>query len=168
MPADARSKILYNQATVWGDGETRWHLGRFQQQCSSSGLIILDPLLALGWLSHSDTTAVLSWLAKAPATQTIATCLLHQGHWTPVLWVDKVSHFEIHVWDHESVDLRVFDPLHKLVCHCMKLPSYELATTSRPFAAQQLVEQPPFLSLAILRWTYHLASERITLALFSR
>ena len=138
MSVDVRLRVLDNQSTVWGDDELRWHLHRCQMQCSSPGFVVLDPLLALGWSSHLDPATVLSWLNKAPSTTTIASCLLYQGHWTPMLWIDQVSHLEVRIWDHESVDLTVFEPLHRLMCHCLKLPHFETVITTRSFAMNHL------------------------------
>ena len=138
MTVQDRSTILVNQGLVLGDDEIRWHLGRLQQASASSGTTIVDPLLALGWMHHLDTQAILQWLSHAPATRRLVTCLMHRGHWTPVIWIDQGSHLEVHIWEHPSVDLSIFEPLHKLLCHCLKLPSYQLVVSQRLFASDHL------------------------------
>ena len=133
-----RCTILDHQETVWGDDELRWHLGRISIAVSGPRVTILDPLLAIGWMQQRDQTAVLSWLATAPATQCIVTCCLHQGYWTPIVWNDKVSHLEVLLWDHESVDLSFLEPLHQLLCQGLKLPTYQVVASSRNFAQTNL------------------------------
>ncbi len=137
MTVEDRLRILENQDVVWGDDEIRWHLGRLRDHCPSNGVTVLDPLLALGWARQPDILAVQQWLSKAPATQCIITCVLYHGHWTPVVWIDKVSHLEALLWDHSSVDLTVFEPLHKVICHSLKLPTFEVVASARSFAPEQ-------------------------------
>ena len=137
MTVEDRLKILDNQDFVWGDDEIRWHLGRLQDGSPSNGVTVLDPLLALGWARQPDTSAVQNWLSKAPATQCIVTCVLYHGHWTPIIWIDKVSHLEALLWDHPSFDLTVFEPLHRVICHSLKLPHFQVVASSRSFAPDQ-------------------------------
>ena len=138
MTVQDRLAVLANQQSVCSDDELRWHLGRLQPSFSHTGTTVLDPLLAVGWMQHLSVQPVQQWLAQASASQCIVTCLLHQGHWTPAIWTDKVSHLEVRYWEHPSVDLSIFEPLNQLICHCMKLPTVQVVVTPRPFAPTHL------------------------------
>ena len=135
-PCD-RAKILDHQDSVWGDDEIRWHLERFLSNVTTK-VTILDPLLALGWHQHFDHQAVLRWISQAPATHCIVTCVHHQGHWTPIIWTDEVSHLAVHIWDHEAVDLQPFEALHQNLCRCLKLPQVKIVAKTRSFAVNRL------------------------------
>ena len=138
MTVKDRLAVLANRQSVCSDDELRWHLGRLQPSFAPSGTTVLDPLLVHGWMQQPNVQSVQHWLAQAPATQCIVTCLLHQGHWTPAIWTDKVSHLEAKFWEHPSIDLSLFEPLNQLLCHCMKLPTVQVVVTPRPFTPSHL------------------------------
>ncbi len=137
MTTKERNKILDHQDSVWGDDEIRWHLGRLLGDVAPT-VTSLDPLLAFGWLQNFDHQAAPQWLSQAPATQCIVTCVSHQGHWTPIIWIDEVSHLAVHIWDHEAVDLSTFEALHQNMCRCLKLPQVKVVATPRSFAKDHL------------------------------
>ena len=130
---DVRKSLLDLQAHVWGDDEILWHLGHVINQLQIHDTLLLDPLLAVGWLRIGTVDWVRSWLPADGLGNRIVTAVLIDGHWTPFIWVKKVSYLEVLCWEHDGIDMHAFYPLHGLLCRALDLPMFRVACTRRNF-----------------------------------
>ena len=136
LTASARLHLLDRQGGVWADDEVWWQLQALGPLTRHTHVAMLDPLLATTWLAAQNVDSVRSWIELQPAFDRIATVVLHQGHWMPCLWVKKLSDLEVHLWEHESVDVNTLNPLHGLMCQAMQLPMFQTSCMRRQFGVQ--------------------------------
>lgn len=91
ISSDARSLVLVNQNTIWGDDEILWQLQRVIQSLpegygeSFGHIAVLDPLLATGWSKVKECSEIYSWYITNKNPQGILTSFVEQGHWIPVV-----------------------------------------------------------------------------------
>lgn len=128
-----RTRLLEMQQHVWGDDEILWHLQNVIVVTSTHDTLVLDPLLASSWLRVGNVDWVRTWLPADGMGNRIVTAVLSNGHWTPFLWVKKVSSLEVLCWDHDDVDMNQFNPLHGLLCQALDLPMFRVACARRSF-----------------------------------
>ena len=133
LTVQARIQLLDRQQSVWADDEIWWQMQALSPLTKQSKVAILDPLLANTWLSVQSVEAVRSWLEIQPQFDRIASVVLHQGHWLPCVWVKKLSELEVHMWEHDSVDIDALNPLHGIICQALQLPMFQTACTRRQF-----------------------------------
>lgn len=130
---DVRKSLLSLQQHVWGDDEVLWHMYRLLELAQCHDTLVLDPLLASSWLKVGNVDWVRKWLPADGLGNRIVSAVILDGHWTPFVWVKKVSSLEVLCWDHDEVDMHRFYPLHGLLCQALELPMFRVACTRRNF-----------------------------------
>ena len=128
IPADIRMSLLTNQEHAWADDEIWWHLSATPIP-KPKETAVLDPLLALTWLHSGTPESVQSWASMQRRFSRIATVILHDGHWTPCLWVLKQTALEVILWEHNDVDINGLNRLHGLLCSVFGLPIFQVSCT---------------------------------------
>ena len=84
--------VLANQGLLWGDDEILWHLQRLCHELpeayhdSFGSVVVLDPLLACGWLHGQCSEEIHIWFVANSSPQGIVTAFVDQGHWTPIVF----------------------------------------------------------------------------------
>lgn len=133
IDSDVRKTLLALQCHVWGDDEIRWHLSQTLLAACTHDTLLLDPLLASSWVRIGNVDWIKSWLPADGLGNRIISAVLFEGHWTPFVWVKKVSYLEVMCWEHDDVDMHHFYPLHGLLCQALDLPMFRVACTRRNF-----------------------------------
>ena len=128
-----RNALLAKQDMIWADDEILWHLQTIVTQHGGGDLAVLDPLLATTCLLTNQTAALESWRAQHATAAKIASVVLHDGHWTPCLWIARVDKVEVLLWDHEETDVNPLNPLHGMMCRVLGVAGFQLVTTRRQF-----------------------------------
>ena len=131
--SDTRLQLLNRQHSAWADDEVWWHMQNLPCHDRRSKVALLDPLLAYTWLNVQSLESVRSWLDLQTDFDRIVTCIPHEGHWTPCVWVPKLTTLEVHMWDHDSVDVEPLNPLHGLLCRALGLQMFRLTCNRRQF-----------------------------------
>ena len=130
-----RLDALYNQGNVMGDDEVIWHLNNACAEVPNT--VMLDPLLALGWLNNPTSAQVVSWLSCHPEVNMVVTALWSHGHWTPIVWNASGSQLEVYLWDVHLTDTSRFNPLHLAFCQGFGKPRYVVAHSIRSFSERE-------------------------------
>ena len=68
-----------------------------------------------------------------PKFDRIVSVVLHQGHWTPCMWIPRATELEVHLWEHETVDVDALNPLHGVMSQALGMPRFHLACNRRQF-----------------------------------
>ena len=151
LTAAARLHLLDRQGGVWADDEVWWQMQALGPLTRHTKVAMLDPLLATTWLAAQNVESVRHWIDVQPDFDRIATVVLHQGHWTPCVWVKKLCELEVHLWEHESVDVEALNPLHGLMCQALQVPMFQTSCTRRQFGLQNCGAA----SIAFLQFKLH-------------
>ena len=128
-----RNALLAKQDMIWADDEILWHLQSTVTPHAGGDLAVLDPLLATTCLLTNQTAALESWHAQNANAAKIASVVLHEGHWTPCLWIARADKVEVLLWDHEETDVNPLNPLHGMMCRVLGVAGFQLVTTRRQF-----------------------------------
>lgn len=128
-----RLQLLERQGAVWADDEVWWQLQALTPMLKHKQVAMLDPLLATTWLAVQNVDAVRSWISLQPKFDRIVSIVLHQGHWSPCMWVLKATELEVHLWEHETVDVDALNPLHGIMSQALGVPRFHRACTRRQF-----------------------------------
>lgn len=132
---NSRAELLTHQEHTWADDEILWHMQAAVMH-GKKVAAVLDPLLATTWISSGNESAVRAWVDSIEVpTDRIVSAVLSQGHWTPVVWIVKTDKLEVHLYDHDEVDLNGLNTLHGLFCHVFALPSFSVSCQRRQFGA---------------------------------
>ena len=130
----SRLAILQNEGPAMGDDELTLHAESILRMSGRTDAQFLDPLLATGWLQVGSREKVGTWLAQFPALTAIATAVLHEGHWIPVVWTDGMTEVHVTLWEHQECDVDFLYPLHGLVSQAWGKPRFSIACTRRTFS----------------------------------
>ena len=135
VSAEARLQLLSKQEHVWADDEMWWQL-QVIAATEPRDTAFLDPLLAFAWLTSGTAESVHEWASNQPKFKRIATVVLHDGHWTPCLWVLKPSTVEVIMWEHADTDVNDLNRLHGLISQAFGLAQFCISCTRRQFGSQ--------------------------------
>ena len=135
VSAEARLQLLSKQEHVWADDEMWWQL-QVIAATEPRDTAFLDPLLAFAWLTSGTAESVHEWASNQPKFTRIATVVLHDGHWTPCLWVLKPSTVEVIMWEHADTDVNELNRLHGLISQAFGLAQFCISCTRRQFGSQ--------------------------------
>ena len=130
----SRLAILQNEGPAMGDDELTLHAESILRMSGRTDVRFLDPLLATGWLQVGSREKVGAWLAQSSALTAIATAVLHEGHWIPVVWTDGLTEVHVTIWEHQDCDIDFLCPLHGLICQAWGKPRFSIACTRRTFS----------------------------------
>ena len=133
LSSSTRLNLLDRQGQIWSDDEVWWQMQALGSATKKTHIAQLDPILASSWLSVQNVDSVRSWLALQPKFDRIVSVILYQGHWTPCMWVVKACELEVHIWEHENMDVHVLNPLHGLLCQAIGVPRFQMSCTRRQF-----------------------------------
>ena len=134
IPSPERVRLLANQGHLWADDELAWHL----YTCAKSASMpvqVLDPLLTTGWYLNGDAAVISDCLNADVASQYIVSAVLRQGHWTPILWIQRHQDLSVHMWEHDSFSVADLNKLHSGICFALGLRSFSTSFTQRSFGA---------------------------------
>eukprot|EP00438_Fugacium_kawagutii_P034754 Skav221193 [mRNA] locus=scaffold3557:101113:110462:+ [translate_table: standard] len=134
MPGAERLMVLGNQDFAWGDDEVWFHLRQIAQ-VQDPGLVVVDPLLMIGWAQSGSVEVVKEFLAKFPHMTRIVSVVLFRGHWTPYCWTPKGNQLLVRSWDHCDADINPLNHLHSLLCHALGLDSVAVTCERRQFGS---------------------------------
>ncbi|CAL1173968.1 unnamed protein product [Cladocopium goreaui] len=128
-----REQLLLLQEHVWADDEMLWHLQATVAN-SRKPAVVLDPLLASTWTSTGTVDCVRAWTEAItePADRIVSAVLMH-GHWTPVVWIVKPNCLEVHLHDHDDMDLNGLNGLHGLFCQAFDVSHAAAGHVNRPW-----------------------------------
>ena len=128
-----RANLLERQEHVWADDEMLWQMQATVLHARKFA-VILDPLLATTWLSSGSVDLIDAWVRSLdrPSDRIVSAVLL-RGHWTPVMWILRSDCMEVHMYDHDDVDLNELNPLHGLLCRTFAFPSFTVSSQRRQF-----------------------------------
>ena len=135
VSAETRLQLLCKQERVWADDEMWWQL-LVIAATEPRDTAFLDPLLAFAWLTSGTAELVHAWASQQPKFSRIASVVLHDGHWTPCLWVLKPSEVEVIMWEHADTDVNDLNRLHGLISHAFGLAQFGISCTRRQFGSQ--------------------------------
>ena len=135
VSVDMRMQLLAKQDHVWADDEMWWHL-QVIAATEPSETAILDPLLALTWLTSGSVETVHVWATSQPKFTRLVSAVCHNGHWTPCLWVFKHVVVEVIMWEHEDTDVNGLNQLHGLLSQAFGLAQFCISCTRRSFGSQ--------------------------------
>lgn len=127
-----RHAVLASQQHVWADDEIFWHLKMLHANCSHP-VAILDPLITTTCLRTNQLSLLRTWYDHVGSPAKVASVVLHDGHWTPCLWILRDDHVEVLLWEHAEVDVNPLNPLHGLMCAMFGRTGFQLVTTRRQF-----------------------------------
>ena len=129
-----RMQLLHNQGAAMADDELNLHALSCVQLTGRADLILLDPLLATGWLRNGTVDQVRAWLALSPQVSCIVSVVLFEGHWIPIMWTRGLSEVRVTMWEHDDVSIEPLCPLHGLISQAWERPMFSLACNRRSFA----------------------------------
>ena len=128
-----RVELLSRQEHVWADDELLWRLQASVMHANKYA-VVLDPLLATSWISAGSVDLIEVWLSSVEfPSDRIASAVLHQGHWTPVLWIVTADRLEVHTHEHDDMDINFLNGLHGLWCQVLAVPSFTVSCLRRAF-----------------------------------
>ena len=130
-----RTDLLDRQAHVWADDEMLWQMKATTMHARKSA-VVLDPLLATTWITSGHAAVVEAWVRSLEVpSDRIMSVVLVNGHWTPVMWILRSDCVEVHMHDHDEVDLNVLNSLHGLFCQVFAYPTFTVSCQRRQFGA---------------------------------
>ena len=128
-----RVQLLDRQEHVWADDELLWHMQATVLHARKYA-VVLDPLLATTWVTSGNADLIEAWVRSLDRpSDRIISAILIRGHWTPVVWILRADCVEVHMYDHDDVDLNELNPLHGLFCHAFAFPSFTVSCQRRQF-----------------------------------
>jgi hypothetical protein len=132
VTVEMRLAVLASQQNVWADDEILWHLKMLTANCCDQ-VAFLDPLITSTCLRTNQLALLETWYRQMGSPVKVASVVLHEGHWTPCLWIRRDDHVEVLLWEHAEVDVNPLNPLHGLMCAMFGKTGFQLVTTRRQF-----------------------------------
>ena len=146
MPAQTRDQILTAQEELWTDDEIRWHLHRMLIKADPALKVVLDPLIATAVVNTGQVGLLYQWYRQFKVNPTtIATAIMHAGHWTPVVWTWTPESATAHSWDVQGPNPR-FNVLHDAIAKLVGARTYITHVAHRQFAFDR------FCGVCTVRW----------------
>jgi len=119
-----------------GDDELTLHAESIVRMSGRSDVGFLDPLLATGWLQLGSPDKVKDWMAQCPGISTIASAVLYEGHWIPVVWTDGLTEVHVSIWEHQDFAVDFLCPLHGMISQAWGKPRFSVACSRRTFSKE--------------------------------
>eukprot|EP00435_Cladocopium_sp_Y103_P008506 s2756_g2.t1 len=96
-----RLAILANQDYLWADDELIFHFARIQEMAAGQDcqIVVLDPMLATGWMAHRSVPDPGIWSQHCHA---VITALKVQFHWVPLVLTRTGHVLNVHTWEHRT------------------------------------------------------------------
>ena len=147
-----RSHLRNQQGDSWGDDEIAWHLNRSLQHVKPKEVVWVDPLLSTGWNLNPDVTVLSQWWKDQGCPPTIATCVLSQHHWTPLIFHCSKGNVQVRQWDHEGFSFSSVTPLVNCFGEMCGCEHPQLSVSTRAFG---IISHCGAAAIAFIDFVFH-------------
>ena len=156
MTAGARMQVVEAQHDLWADDEIRWHVQRILDGVGNNTRIMLDPLISSAVAAWGQAGLVYQWyrtLGVAPSV--IATAVMFEGHWVPIVWTWTSECLTANMWDVQR-PVPNFNALHDAIAKVVGTRTYITHVLHRQFAPTHLC------GICAVRWIdYYVAGKML-------